>query len=126
MSIEALITGLKESIDRNTEALLKMSGSASSASAPAATEKPAATKGKGKPAAKDEDKVTQEQMNAALVKLKDDFSMDEAKAVITEHGAGAKKMVEVKPAQYKAVYDAAVARHAELSEGGSGDDDDDM
>jgi len=49
--------------------------------------------------------------------------MEHAKAIISGEGKAA-KMAEIKPAQYQAVYDAAVKKHAELSEGGSGGGDD--
>lgn len=123
MSIEALLTSLKESIDRNTEALLKAGSSAGASDS--VSDKPTKATPKEKPAKEDAPKVTQEEMNAALIKLKDDFGMPEAKKIIQEHG-GCEKMAEIKPAKYKAVYDAAVKKHAELSEGGSAGDDDTM
>ena len=122
MSIEALLTSLKESIDRNTAALEKAAGAAPSAAA----EKPAA---KGKAAAEkkaDEQKVTQEQVNAALIKIKDAFGMPEAKTVIKEFGL-VDKMADIKPAQFKAVLDGAVAKYDELTaaaEGGEEKGDD--
>ena len=114
MSIEKHLTDLKEALDRNTDALLKAGNTA----APAAETK--TTKGAGKaPAA---EKITQEQVNAALIKIKDDFGMEEAKGVIKSHGK-VEKMSEIKPAQYQAVFDAAIARHAELTEGGGAGDE---
>lgn len=114
MSIEALLTSLKESIDRNTAALEKAGGSASTTT-PVANGEGGKKAGKG--ASKTEEpKVTQEQVNAALIKIKDDFGMEHAKTVIKEYGK-CDKMAEIKPAQYQAVYDAAVAKHAELSGG---------
>lgn len=119
MSIEALLTSLKESIDRNTAALEKAGGSATTTTAAANNE--GGKKG-GKAASKTEEpKVTQEQMNAALIKIKDDFGMEHAKTVIKEHG-NCDRMAEIKPAQYQAVYGAAIAKHAELSGGDGGDD----
>ena len=114
MSIEALLSELKSSVDRNTEALLAL---AKGGAAPAATTEKAA----GKTEKKDEPKLTQEQVNAALIKLKDKFGMDHAKAIISEQGK-ATKMAEIKPAQYQAVYDAAVAKYEELEKGGSADE----
>lgn len=117
MSIEALLTSLKESIDRNTAALEKVG-----IAAPAAANNEGGKKA-GKGASKTEEpKVTQEQVNAALIKIKDDFGMEHAKTVIKEYGK-CDKMAEIKPAQYQAVYDAAVAKHAELSGGAGGEDD---
>ncbi len=122
MSIETLLSELKESIDRNTEALMKAGGTV----AAAASDKPSG-RGRGAKAEKEAEapKITQEQVNAALIKLKDDFGMPEAKKVITEVG-GVEKMAEIKPAKYQAVYDAAVARHAELTEGGGAGGEDEM
>lgn len=128
MSIETLLSELKESIDRNTEALLKgasavgtATGNASETKSDAKADKPA----KGKTEKKEEGpKITQEQMNAALIKIKDHFGMEHAKGIITEVGKAA-KMADIKPAQYQAVYDAAVAKHAELTaeaEGGESED----
>lgn len=116
MSIDKKIDDLIEALDRNTAALSKAGGQ--TASAPAETTTATRTK---KAAAKDEvAKITQEMVNSALIKIKDDFGMPEAKAVIQEHGK-CEKMAEIKPAQYTAVYEAAVVRHAELSDGGEDD-----
>lgn len=111
MNIEALIAALIAALTANTEALNKAAGAAPAAT----TEKPKAVKGKTETAAKDEPKVTQDMVNAALVKIKDDFGMEHARPIITEFGKCA-RMSEIKPAQYQAVFDAAVAKHAELSE----------
>jgi len=120
MSIDAQIAALIAALNANTEALLK-SGGTTAAATDKADAKPA---GKGK-AKDDTPKITQEQVNAALIKIKDDFGMEHAKAVIKEFGK-VDKMAEIKPAQFQAVFDAAVAKHAELTEAGSGDGDGDM
>lgn len=123
MSIDKQIAELISALDRNTAALEKAVPSATTASSDKAdkTGKPAKTGAEGKAA---ESKVTQDQVNAALIKIKDDFGMDEAKAIIKAHGK-CEKMSEIKPAMFKDVFDAAVARHDELSSGAqaSGDDD---
>lgn len=122
MSIDAQIAALIAALNANTEALLK-SGGTSAAATDKADTKPA---GKGKAEKKEEaPKITQEQVNAALIKIKEDFGMDKAKEVIKEFGK-VDKMAEIKPAQFQAVFDAAVAKHAELTEAGSGDGDGDM
>lgn len=135
MSIENLLTSLKESLDRNTEALTKLAASgagvvvdAGEKAKPAADKPAKAEKAKPaaeKPAKEEAPKVTQEQMQAALIKIKDDFGMDHAKAIIKEAG-NADKMGDIKPAQYQAVYDAAIARHAELTAEANGADDDSL
>ena len=113
MSIDAQIAALTAALNANTEALLKSGGTTAAATDKADT-KPV---GKAKAEKKEEaPKITQEQVNAALIKIKDDFGMDKAKEVIKEFGK-VDKMAEIKPAQYQAVYDAAIAKHAELSEG---------
>jgi nitrogenase molybdenum-iron protein alpha/beta subunit len=121
MSIDKSIADLIAALDRNTAAL---QGAAGTTSAAASTEKAEKTT-KGKATKEEAAKVTQEQVNAALIKIKDDFGMEHAKAIITDIGKAA-KMAEIKPAQYQAVYDAAVKKHAELSEGGSEGGDDDI
>ncbi len=113
MSIDAQIAALIAALAANTAALEKAAGATPAAS----TGKSAAAAAKDKAAgAVKEDAVTQEQMNAALVKIKDDFGMEHAKEVIVAAG-GVQKMAEIKPAKYKAVFEAAVAKHAELTEG---------
>lgn len=112
MSIEALMTELRDALNANTEAL-------KAAASGAAVAENVETKAAGKAKAEKKEqapKITQEQVNAALIKIKDDFGMDKAKEVIKEFGK-VDKMAEIKPAQYQAVYDAAIAKHAELSEG---------
>lgn len=124
MSIETLLSELKASVDRNTEALLSLAKGGSAAPAAEKPAKPAAEK-PAKPEKEEKAKLTQDQVNAALIKLKDKFGMEHAKAIISEQGKAA-KMAEIKPAQFQAVYDAAVAKYEELENGGkqeeTGDD----
>lgn len=117
MSIDKTIADLIAALDRNTAAL---TAAGTGAAVPAAADKPKADKPKAEK--KDEPKITQDQVNAALIKIKDSFGMEHAKAIIKEVGK-AEKMAEIKPAQYQAVHDAAVAKHAELSAGGGSNDD---
>jgi hypothetical protein len=118
--IEELIERHIKALEANTAALLGKGGAAASSTG-AATGGGKAAGGKGKD--KSEPKINQDQMNAALIKLKDKFGMDESKAVIKEHGK-VDKMAEIKPAQYEAVYTAAVSRYEEL-ENGTGSEEDD-
>ena len=75
MSIEALMTELRDALNANTEAL---KAAASGAAVAEKVETKAA--GKGKAEKKEEaPKITQEQVNAALIKIKEDFGMDKAK-----------------------------------------------
>lgn len=123
MSIDQAIAALTAALNANTAALEKSAGAA-----PDAAEKPAAGKGKGAAETKKADgpKVTQEQVNAALIKIKDAFGMPEAKTVIKEFGL-VDKMADIKPAQFKAVLEGAIAKFDELTaaaEGGDGKGDD--
>lgn len=124
MSIDKAIAELTAALIANTAALEKAAGATPSAGAAAETK----TSGRGKTAADkkaDEPKITQEQVNAALIKIKDEFGMPEAKNVIKEHGL-VDKMADIKPAQFKAVFEAAVAKFDELTaaKDGAGEDDD--
>lgn len=124
MSIDAAILALTTALIANTAALEKAAGVTQTAGAATETK----TTGKGRTAAEkkaDEPKITQEQVNAALIKIKDDFGMPAAKEVIKEFGK-VEKMSEIKPAQFQAVFDAAVAKHAELSAGGEEEKGDDL
>lgn len=125
MSIEALLTSLKESVDRNTEALNAL---AASGGKPAAAETTSSSGKTGKAAkvgkteaaetaAATGPKHTKEEVDAALIKIKDDFDLSHAKAIIKEV-AKVDKMGDIPADKYDAVYDAAVAKHAELSAAG--------
>lgn len=119
MSIDAAILALTAALNANTAALEKAAGATTSAA-----EKPAAGKGKATAETKkaDEPKVTQEQVNAALIKIKDAFGMPEAKTVIKEFGL-VDKMADIKPAQFKAVLEGAIAKFDELTAAAEGGDD---
>jgi hypothetical protein len=124
MSIEALLEANTKALEANTAALLK-AGGGSAAATTTTTGSADAGKGKGKGKTADAPKITRDQVNGALVKLKDKFGMDEAKAIIKAQGK-VEKMGEIKDAQFQAVYEAAVARYEELETGddeGGGDDE---
>lgn len=125
MSIDAQIAALTAALEANTKALERLAsagGSASKTTAEATTGEAATqTKTRTKAAPKEEaPKVTQEQMQAALIKIKDAFGMEHAKVVIKEAG-GVEKMGDIKPSKYAEVLDAAVKKFDELS--GAGDDE---
>lgn len=126
MSIDKKIDDLIAALDRNTAAL----AAAGTAVAASATAAPAAKADKKEAAAAKADKkeaaapkITQEEMQAALIKVRDDFGSDVAKALVREVGK-VEKMSEIKPALYQTVFDAAVAKHAELSGGPAAASDD--
>lgn len=123
MSIEALLTSLKEALDANTEALNRVA--ASGGATTTAKENSGETSPRGrkpKETTTEPAKITQDMVNAALIKIKDEFGMEQAKTVIQEAG-GVAKMAEIKPAKFQAVYEAAVAKYEELSNGGGGSND---
>lgn len=62
---------------------------------------------------------TVEQAQAALVKIKDEFGLSEAKAILAAHEID--KMANIKAEQADAVFAAAEARYTELS-GGEADE----
>lgn len=111
MSIDLAIAALTAALIANTAALEKAAAEKPAAKVKAAAEKKA-----------DEPKVTQEQVNAALIKIKDSFGMPEAKTVIKEFGL-VDKMADIKPAQFKAVLDGAVAKYDELTAAAEGGDE---
>lgn len=122
MSIEALLTSLKEALDANTEALNRVAASGGATTTTKENAGETAPKGRSRPSkdAAETTKITQDMVNAALIKIKDEFGMEHAKTVIKEAG-GVDKMAEIKPAKFQAVYEAAVAKYEELSnEGGGG------
>ena len=95
MSIDVQIAALITALNANTAALEKAAGSVSTGS----TEKVETKTTKTTKTEKKEEapKVTQEEVNAALIKIKDDFGMPEAKKIISEVG-GVEKMAGIKPA----------------------------
>lgn len=126
--IESLIEKLITALDANTEALKSGAGavgatgdtkSAKAAKGAAETgDKPAKAAKSTKPT------KTQAEVNAALIKLKDTFKAEEAKAIITGVG-GVERMGEIPESKYDEVYEAAVARFEKLTADteGSGEDD---
>lgn len=115
MSLEEALKANTAALEANTAALLK-------AGAPAkAKEEKAPSKAKEEKAAV-KSKHSREEMVAAVVKVKDDFGQPEAKKLIKEVG-GTELIKEVPDDKIDALFDAAVAKHEELSNAGSGSDD---
>lgn len=118
---------LEEAIKANTAAVealtaqLKAGGSAPAPAAAPAREKSAKGKEEKPTAAKP--KHSREEMVAAVVKVKDDFGKPEAEALIKKYSPDTGKIADVKDESIDALYDAAVARHEELSNAGPSDDD---
>lgn len=122
MSIDSAIAALTAALIANTAALT--AAAASGANISTSTGETKSTKGKAGADTKkvDEPKVTQEMVNAALIKIKDAFGMPEAKTVIKEFGL-VDKMADIKPAQFKAVLEGAIAKFDELTAAAEGGDD---
>lgn len=122
MSIDKAIAELKASLDANTEALKALAGAGGvKTAAPAATEKPAKSAKAATAAAPEAPKHSQAEVNAILIKIKDEHGLAEAKAVYEKFKYT--KMSEIKESDYDKVFDAATARYEELSAGSGGGDD---
>lgn len=130
MSIDAQIAGLIEALNANTEALKAVaSGKTTTVETKVESADKGETKAAGKKAAaKPETKAeaakpehTQAEVNAALIKLKDDFSDAQLAKDIIKKVGGVEKMGEIPADKYDAVFKAAEEKYAEL-EGGGGDD----
>lgn len=135
MSIEALIASQIEALNRNTEALLLVGNGAgktaeaakptSAAGAKTEAAKPAASK-TGSAAAKPavaKPKHTEDDVVAALTKIKEEFGADAAKEVIKALGCA--KMAEITADKYDQAVKLAEEKYTELTEAGNGDGDED-
>lgn len=112
MAIEQLITDLITALNENTAALL----SGTTATAPTdkvSADKPAKTGKSAKVEADDKPKHTQEQVNAALIKIKDDFGIEPARTIFKKYKYD--KMGDIKPQHFDAIFAEAEKVHAELS-----------
>lgn len=129
MSIEKLLQDHIEALNANTaalEALVKQGGGATSGKK---TEKTEETTGKTGKAGKTEKSSksaapTQDEMTAALLKLKDDYGIEHAKKVMKKHGFA--KMAEITEDKYAAVLKDAVKAYEALESEGEGEDEGDM
>lgn len=129
---------LKTRIAEALEAIAKNGGTLSAASdSPEAEDKPAADKPKtstrtrrtaaqkkadDEAAEKAKPQHTRDEMNAALISLKDQFGKEYAQAVIKEVGE-ASRMADIKDEKIDEVFGAAVAKAEELS-ADQGEEDD--
>lgn len=136
MSIEQLIKDQIDALNRNTEALLAVAGKAATTTAAAKTETTAAAKteatksgsngaAKSSGAAKKEaakPKHSEDEVVAALTKIKEEFGADPAKEIVKELGFA--KMAEITPDKYDLAVELATKKYEELVEeaGGSSDD----
>lgn len=127
MSIEKLLQEHIEALNANTaalEALVKQGGGATSSKK---TEKTEESTGKTSKAGKSDKSSksaapTQDEMTAALLKLKDDYGIEHAKKIMKKHGFV--KMAEITEDKYAAVLKDAVKAHEALESAGDGEGDD--
>lgn len=116
MAIEQLLTDLISAINANTAALNGSGGGAKTGETTTAT---AVATGKAGKAAKttkateDKPEHNQDEVNAALIKLKDDFGIEHARAILKKHKY--EKMGEIKPENFDVIFAEAETLHAELS-----------
>lgn len=137
MSIEQLLNEHKVALEENTaaiRALLAKGGSVSAAVSadPSLTDKAPADTGtakktKAKTAETEAPKVkkpahTQAETIAAIVKIKDEFGIDEAKKVVEE--LGFKKMSDITEDKYDEAFALSEKRFAELTEAIADENDD--
>ena len=136
MSIEQLLNEHKVALEENTaaiRALLANSGSVSTASADlsvinkASFDTGTAKKTKVKTSETEAPKVkkpahTQAETIAAIVKIKDEFGIDEAKKVVEE--LGFKKMSDITEDKYDDAFALSEKRFAELTEAIADENDD--
>ena len=134
MDLNSFGESIVKHLARIANSLEVLEGAARGAASTPAT-KPAASetkvdKGTTKPEAKKPDakkeetakpKHSRDEVNAALVKLKDDCGGDVAKAIIKDVG-GVNKMADIPDDKLDAVFKAAEDKHAEMVNDG-GDDD---
>lgn len=133
MDLNSFGESIVKHLARIANSLEVIEGAARGAGAPAG--KPAASdakvdKGTTKPETKKADtkkeetakpKHSRDEVNAALVKLKDDCGGDVAKAIIKDVG-GVNKMADIPDDKLDAVFKAAEDKHAEMVND-AGDDD---
>lgn len=131
MSIEKALADLTAALIANTEAvqaLQKSQGGKAAAGKAADKEdadtKPAAkTTGKTKPAASDDDEISEEVMKAALNKVKEDLGSDEAKKII-KSVAKVEKMADIPEGKRAAIVKKCKeVLEAAAGEGEGGEDD---
>lgn len=123
MSIEQHLKDMTEALNRNTEALLAVAGSkaATTTAATSSGTKSATTSAAGKSGSTTKKeapkpKHTEEEVVAALTKIKDEFGADPAKEIVRELGFA--KMAEITPDKFDLAVELATKKYEELSEAG--------
>lgn len=126
MSIEALLKEHIEALNRNTAALEAVAGSGKPADAAETTTKTTtrtASKTGAKTTTTKKAGKSVDETTAALLKLKDEFGLEHAKAVLSKHGF--KQMKDMTEDKFDAVFKDASDKYTELSDAGDDDGDDD-
>lgn len=128
MSIEQLLKDNTEALNRNTEALLAVAGKAAATTSAAKPEttKTDAGKGGGKSTAAPKKetakpKHTEEEVVAALTKIKEEFGADPAKEIVKQLGFA--KMAEITPEKFDEAVELATKKYEELAEEAGNNDD---
>lgn len=115
MSIEKLLADLIAALEANTAALEGAAGSSKTSSSSSSKGKTETASGKGKTSSKGKSEgVSQDDMNAALLKLKDDYGIEHAKKVMKKHGFA--KMAEITEDKYAVVLKDATKAYEALAE----------
>lgn len=119
MSLEQKIEALTAAIEANTAAMKSTGGTA--AGATGKTEKVEKTTKTTKTTTKKSEHSVEE-AQAVLIKIKDEFGIDNAREVLKKHGVA--KMAEIPADKADAVFADATAKYEELT--GDGDVDGDV
>ncbi len=129
--IEKLLTDLIDALNANTAAL-NGAGQTTATTAKADAVETGAEKvtkpGKTKKAeakvddTKAEPEHTQSEVNTALLKIKDDFSIEYAREILKKYKYG--KMGDIKPEHFDVIFAEAEAKHAQLTLEADDDADD--
>lgn len=125
MSFDAKIQELIEALDRNTAALEAAGSGGGGSTKPEGTSGKGGASGKaGGASGKGGKKVTEEDVKAMAVALKDKFGTAEAKKIIKSAGK-ANQLADIEEANYAAFVKAGQAKLDEADNGGDGDDGED-
>jgi hypothetical protein len=122
--IEAKIQELIDALNANTAAIQANAGAANTTAATttASTEKAGKTGGKAKADTTEKtakQTKTKDEATAALMKLKDDFNIDEARKILKQFKY--EKMADIKEADFDNIFNAATKLHEELTTEADGD-----
>lgn len=121
MSLEEKMAALTAALEANTAALQGKASSAGKTTAAAGTGK--TTAGKGAASGSGKKAVSVEQAQAAITKIKDDYSLDEARKVLK--ACKLAKLADVSDENAEQVLKAATKHYDALSAGGDEEEQED-